>query len=250
MSNKTNIYNSGIQGYTIKGKQGLSGDKGYNIYYSVYNINSTDYNTVINLINNTTNNSLDSSNTDNITYKENDVIIDCKGRMYFIKKDNENNNLILSLFGSIVNQTENDDSVKDIETVNATITVSCTQINNPYKSVSNTTSYERYFDLYQEKMNLFNLNVKTDISDPKLVTKLVIIHKCGLTQEYDLESNDCNITIYDKVASLLPGTQYKTSDNTNTKINYLKDCLMYIDVYSNENTNSMYRFPIDKNNIN
>ena len=265
MSNKTNIYNSGIQGYTIRGKQGLSGNEGYNIYYSIYNINYVEHaNTVIELINKTNNNSLGSSlSNDNITYKQNDIIIDCKGRMYIIQLDSSTQNLTLGLIGNIVNQIENNDSNKEIETITAKVLVTGETIVNPYKSLSNTL-YDRYFDLYQDTMNVFKLKIENiNINDTKLLTKFVIIHKCGLSQEYELNEKDYEfveenneliikeyiIRIYDKTASLLPGTTYNIEDDISTKLNYIKDCTMYIDVYTIGNTNSMYRFPINKNDI-
>ena len=204
-----------------------------------------------------------SLSNDNITYKQNDIIIDCKGRMYIIQLDSSTQNLTLGLIGNIVNQIENNDSNKEIETITAKVSVTGETIVNPYKSLSNTL-YDRYFDLYQDTMNIFKLKIENiNINDTKLLTKFVIIHKCGLSQEYELNEKDYEfveennelivkdyiIRIYDKTASLLPGTTYNIEDDISTKLNYIKDCTMYIDVYTIGNTNSMYRFPINKNDI-
>ena len=71
MSNNINIYNSGIQGYTVKGDVGDSGDKGHNIFFSVY----TDTSVLSHRIKNEL--SLSNRNDTGIKYNVSDIFYIC-----------------------------------------------------------------------------------------------------------------------------------------------------------------------------
>ena len=91
----SNLYNSGIQGYTLKGDIGERGQHSYNIFYSIYDCNNKEgLDTVERLINE--GKSLSKDNVDGIIYNEHDTILDVKAHMYECKLDPSENKLKIS----------------------------------------------------------------------------------------------------------------------------------------------------------
>lgn len=233
------LYNSGIQGYTLKGNIGESGSPSYNMYYSVYDC-STDSSIVSALIND---NKTLSKNPNTIEggYKTHDVIIDCNAHMYELNRDSSNN-INITYIGNIINQTSSDDITVDMSNRDCSINLSSTEI----EIESNYSPYLHHKETnYGTKINVYN-NAPEETHK-----KLVVVHRCGLTQEFDIDETT-EIKISDKYAYLVAdetGKKYNTTDklpisHINHTDYFIKDCSVYLDVY---NKNSMYRFDVSIN---
>lgn len=233
----SNLYNSGIQGYTLKGDIGERGQHSYNIFYSIYDCNNKEgLDTVERLINE--GKSLSKDNVDGIIYNEHDTILDVKAHMYECKLDPSENKLKISYIGNIINQTSSDDTIIDLKEINFNIslspgTIETKSTNSPYK--------------YHKDPN-FVTNVEigglTDLSSD-IHKKLVILHRCGLVQEFDIDDEN-SVQINDRYAYMVANTdgkKYVTNGEPSTNIDYTKyfneDCKIYVDIY---NKNSTYRF--------
>ena len=178
----SNLYNSGIQGYTLKGDTGERGQHSYNIFYSIYDCDD-EYGlvTVERLINE--GKSLSKDNVDGIIYNEHDTILDVKAHMYECKLDPLTNTLKISYIGNIINQTSSDDTIIDLKDMDFNIslasgTIETKSTNSPYKYHENPK--------FVTNVKIYGL---TDLP-PDIHKKLVILHRCGLVQEFDIDNGN------------------------------------------------------------
>ncbi len=235
-----NLYNSGIQGYTLKGKTGDPGSHSYNIFYSIYNCNNEEgYTIVKHRINNDL--SLSKDDKKKVSYNEHDIIIDCNAHMYECEFDSSTG-LDITYIGNIINQTSTDDTTVDMTPRVFDVTLSGSEL-----SVENTESDYAYHTEYGFSTNV-NVEFDNDNKLPDNVNaKLVVLHRCGLVQEFDLSNETGGIYINDKYALMVADNDGKKYNNSNDiiekNIDYEKyfedDCNIYVDVY---NKNSIYRF--------
>lgn len=240
-----NLYNSGIQGYTLKGKTGDPGSHSYNIFYSIYNCSDKDgAETVKNRIKEGF--SLSKDDKTKVSYNEHDIIIDCNAHMYECELDSSTGSLDITYIGNIINQTSADDTTVDMTPREFGVTLSGSQL-----SVEDTESDYAYHTEYK-----FSTNVNVEFDDENKLpdgvnAKLVVLHRCGLVQEFDLSNETGGIYINDKYALMVADNDGKKYNNSNgiieTNIDYEKyfedDCNIYVDVY---NKNSIYRFVQNK----
>lgn len=237
----SNLYNSGVQGYTLKGETGDPGSHSYNIFYSVYDCNNEDgKNTVIKRIKEGKSLSKDGEDS-KIPYNEHDIIIDCKAHMYEYNHDSSSNT-ILNYIGNIINQTSADDTQVDMTPRNFDVGLWGTEL-----GIEKTESPYEYHTEYG-----FTTRVDVEFDDENKLpdgvnAKLVVLHRCGLVQEFDISNETGGVYINDKYALMVAdndGKKYNDSVGIiETNIDYEKyfkdDCNIYVDVY---NKNSIYRF--------
>jgi hypothetical protein len=239
--NDINIYNPGIQGYTIKGDVGEIGNSGYNLYYSVY----TDESEIINIIRN--NDILSDSYNINtkIEYNVNDSIISANSKMYTITSGNDGKTI--TYIGDIINQTGTDDSVIDFNPI--TIDRDSISINhnielaNPYKldNTKVTKLYDRYSELFDEYIEAISVYFDFERIEG-LRYRLVIMHMCGITQEMDITDKNSTWGIIEKKYFKLIPVDITIEDTVEAYKNYLAN-RAYIDVYNTSN-DYMYRFKL------
>jgi hypothetical protein len=231
-----NIYNSGIQGYTIKGDIGEDGDKGYNLYFSTI----TDENIITEYINNnkTLSDTIDSS----CFYDVNDIIIDSAAKMYVIEKKDDMLSLLYS--GNIINQTEADDSIIDFSAIDCSVQLtsdSSTQLNIYHiNNIPDKYKYYKYNELCESHVEGYELKVDINNKVPNVEYRLCINHLCGLTQEFLLDETN-TLFIEKKYVYLTPLT-----DGFGYNLNffdYIKK-YGYIDAY-NKTINNTYRFSLN-----
>lgn len=227
--NNINIYNYGIQGYTLKGVCGADGESGHNIFYSVY----VDESVIENKVKN--NFVLSNSYNNTIEYKENDTIISANGKMYTISTDKN-----ISYIGDIINQSKPDDDFKDFnDIVIPDIDIETNvYINNDDKLEINANHFPRYNELTEDKIKGIYLKLPLFDRVQNIKYKLLIMHLCGLVQEIDISDyKDYKIFIEQKYFDLIPNND---TYNTNDYKNYIlsRSC---IDVYNTSN-DCMYRY--------
>ena len=257
MSNNINIYNSGIQGYTVKGDVGDSGDKGHNIFFSVY----TDTSVLLYRIKNEL--SLSNRNETGIKYNVNDTIICSDAKMYTILKHDDNDTNI-EYVGDIINQTTYNETYKDFNDIvmNNDIVVVDASVKNDDKIDTSVSLYPRYLELTSDVVNGYYVYIPKFIKTENVRYKLVINHICGLLQEIDITidnvNNDdenyqthCNrIFIENKYFYLIPLGMHHNLPDLASGIGYenIKDYIKkrsYIDVY-NTTTDYVYRFKLEE----
>lgn len=231
----TNIYNAGIEGYTVKGGIGDNGEPGHNVYYSTYN----DVDIIKEKINN--NEVLSDSYNDTIIYKENDVIIDSFAKMYIISYSIDTDGNIeknLSYTGNIINQTEAHESMIDFSIISPKVyDVVYSSIDNIYKISDQAVEvFVRYNELFKDTIETIQLRFEDFTRINNTEYRLVINHPCGLTQEIMLDDN--TVEIERKYFDL-------SSYDTHNKENVFDYIIKYghIDAY-NKTNDSIYRFDI------
>ena len=247
MVNKIIKYDSGIQGYTVKGVIGEDGNEGNSLYYtvySIYDITSSDYNTVITRIAN--GKSLDFLGNDSIEYHINDTIIDCTGKMYTIRLSDDT--FTLSYSGDIINQTTYNDTTKDTYNTNIKLEsiVKATINNDKYEN--DNVIYIRYFEYNCMEFPVLRCEFSLENTSDNSEYKIIINYKCGVTEEYSINTNDKKIYIYipKKYIFMLPNNEKplfnidRTSDWDIHIPTVAPYCEMYLEVY-NKDTNLSYR---------
>jgi hypothetical protein len=196
---KTSVHKPGIQGYAPKGAVGDKGESGYSLHYTSYSMEN-DMMIVDDLV--TNNKPLSNKINEDVyvQYNENDTIIDKYAMMYTMKLNTDpsvNMTYTYTYIGNIINQTENENaSTKITIDDNVGLTISnakVIKINN-YTQENENSPLHRHKDENHNSHGLhlaLNTTLKDFIKDNnKNVFKIVILHKCGLSQEWIIDARD------------------------------------------------------------
>lgn len=78
------LYAPGLSTYSIQGKTGKTGSRGYSLFYTQYDIETSKDIVMAKIQNN-----LSLYNNEPVEYKPNDLIIDCTGNLYVLTEDTD-----------------------------------------------------------------------------------------------------------------------------------------------------------------
>lgn len=244
-----NIYRPGTQGYAPRGATGEKGAAGYSLHYTSYSMED-DVLIIDNLVSN--NKPLSNKINENVyvQYSENDTIIDKYAMMYTMSLNTDpsvNMTYTYTYIGNIINQTENENASTKITIDNAGLVVdkdihfSITDYvsrndNNPFHKHRSTQLGIKGFEL---KLNEDFINFI--LNNDKNVFKVVVLHQCGLSQEWIIDVRNIDVTseylsklrFFVEFRYLQMSTISETIDDTSIEISadtINSKCVCYTDI--------------------